>query len=73
LLLALLEMLISGMAILDLKHEQRIFAKTLEKLIVLGILEKFDLRKFYEVVLKNSCMPLKHLERVVDANIAEAK
>jgi uncharacterized protein (DUF885 family) len=32
--------------------------------------DKFDLRKYHDVVLKNGCMPLKLLERVVDAYIA---
>jgi uncharacterized protein (DUF885 family) len=32
--------------------------------------EKFDLRKFHDVVLKNGSMPLNILERVVDAYVA---
>ena len=32
--------------------------------------DKFDLRKFHDVVLKNGAMPLNILERVVDAYIA---
>jgi uncharacterized protein (DUF885 family) len=32
--------------------------------------DKFDLRKFHDVVLKNGSMPLNILERVVDAYIA---
>ena len=35
--------------------------------------DKFDLRKFHDVVLKNGSMPLNILERVVDAYIAAAK
>ncbi|MCX6038866.1 MAG: DUF885 domain-containing protein [Chloroflexi bacterium] len=35
--------------------------------------DKFDLRKFHDVVLKNGSMPLKLLERVVDAYITAAK
>ena len=34
--------------------------------------EKFDLRKFHDLVLKNGGMPLKLLERVVDAYIASS-
>jgi uncharacterized protein (DUF885 family) len=34
--------------------------------------EKFDLRKYHDVVLKNGGMPLKLLERVVDAYIASS-
>jgi uncharacterized protein (DUF885 family) len=32
--------------------------------------DKFDLRKYHDVVLKNGSMPLNILERVVDAYIA---
>jgi len=35
-----------------------------------GLGDKFDLRKFHNVVLKNGSMPLNILERVVDAYIA---
>ena len=35
--------------------------------------DKFDLRKYHDVVLKNGSMPLNLLERVVDEYIASAK
>ncbi|MEW6092838.1 MAG: DUF885 domain-containing protein, partial [Chloroflexota bacterium] len=35
--------------------------------------EKFDLRKFHDIVLKNGSMPLNLLEQVVDEDIAAAK
>ena len=35
--------------------------------------DKFDLRKFHDVVLKNGSMPLNLLERVVDAYITSAQ